>query len=231
MSISHPTPFARRKAPPTKPVHVYLARHGETEWNLQARFQGHQDSPLTSTGLEQARLLAAELAAVPLKAVFSSDLGRALTTAKMVAERHGLEVTSHSGLREVDMGHWTGLDRDQVAERWPNEREAFRLSPGTVCFPGGETLALAQRRALDALAEMLRPYAGGRVAIITHGTVLETLMASAFGFDLSALWLRLAHHCRPHHLAYADGHLAVLKLAGGENRSIHPIEPGNEARR
>lgn len=209
---------------------VYLARHGETEWNLQGRFQGHQDSPLTARGLAQAHELAETLASVPLRAVFSSDLPRARRTAELVAARHGLAVTTHPGLREINMGAWTGLDRDQVAERWPAEREAFRQSPASIRFPGGEDFAEAQRRALAALAELLAPMPGAQVAVITHGTVLETLMAAALGLELSALWLRLAHHCSPHQLAYADGRLRVVRLAGTDPPSLHPIEASGEPR-
>lgn len=194
---------------------VYLSRHGETEWNLQARFQGQGDSPLTPNGLAQAEQLADELAVAPLDVVFSSDLGRAVTTARRVAERHGLTVRTHPGLREMDMGDWSGLSRDEAALRWPVEREQFRLSPASVRFPNGESFPEAQRRALNALAELLDPMPGARVAVITHGTLLETVLAEALGLGLSALWLRLAQHCQPHLLEYADGRLRTIRLAGG----------------
>jgi broad specificity phosphatase PhoE len=213
--MTDPTPQANGLALP--PTTVYISRHGETEWNLQGRFQGHHDSPLTPRGLQQAEQLAEELAAVPLGAVYSSDLGRARVTAEQVAARHHLQVRTTVGLREIDMGGWTTLDRDEVAQRWPAEREQFRVSPGTVRFPGGESFIDAQRRVLASIAELADLHAGKRVAVITHGTILETVLAHAMGLDLSALWLRIAHHCCAHVLAFQDGRLSLVQL--GTQRS------------
>ena len=83
---------------------ILLARHGETDWNIGRRVQGHTDIPLNAAGVDQARVLAEQLAAEPLTAVFSSDLSRALDTATAVAHAHGLEVTVDPRLREKNFG-------------------------------------------------------------------------------------------------------------------------------
>ena len=190
---------------------IYLARHGETEWNLHGRFQGRRDSALTARGLEQAEQLAMELSAQPLDAVFASDLGRTLRTAVIVATRHGLPVQAHPGLREIDVGEWSGLERGEVAARWPTEFENWRSRPASVRIPGGETFREVQQRALAGLEELLSPLPGTRVAVITHGALLETVLAHAMGLDLSALWLRLAQHCQAYTLEYAGGRLHVAE--------------------
>src|SRR6476661_8354230 len=105
--------FDKQEAPGA-PTIVFLARHGETLWNLERRFQGHGDSPLSERGLEQARRLGERLAGESLAAVYSSDLGRTRQTAEQVANRHGLEVQTHAGLREIDTGVWTGFHRAEV---------------------------------------------------------------------------------------------------------------------
>jgi broad specificity phosphatase PhoE len=87
---------------------VYLARHGESDWNVERRWQGHADRPLTERGREQAELLAGRLADVKLDAVYASDLRRAWETAQAVAATRGLEVVRLPELREVDVGSWSG---------------------------------------------------------------------------------------------------------------------------
>src|SRR5438876_6692501 len=88
---------------------LILARHGETDWNRDGRFQGHADPPLNDRGREQARSLADALADQPIEAIYSSDLRRAHETAQIVAQRQGLEVLVDPDLRERDVGEWSGL--------------------------------------------------------------------------------------------------------------------------
>ena len=88
---------------------ILLVRHGETDWNLQRRVQGHSDTPLNDNGRAQALALADTLDDVELDAVYASDLARAFETARIVAERRGLTVTSVPGLRERNFGTWEGL--------------------------------------------------------------------------------------------------------------------------
>src|SRR4029079_14367922 len=99
---------------------ILLARHGETDWNSGRRVQGHTDIPLNARGIEQAKALAAQLAGERLTAVFSSDLSRALETARGGAAAHGLEVTIDPRLREKNFGTWEGLTVVEIAERFPD---------------------------------------------------------------------------------------------------------------
>lgn len=87
---------------------LLLARHGETDWTRDKRWQGHADPPLNERGREQARALAETLANVQLEAIYSSDLRRASETAALVAQRRDIEVRLDSALRENDFGNWTG---------------------------------------------------------------------------------------------------------------------------
>ena len=96
-----------------------LARHGETDWNREGRFQGHADPPLNDTGRAQAERLAAELDHVELSAVYSSPLGRATETARIVAAARGLEPIALDALREVDVGSWQGLTREEIIDKLP----------------------------------------------------------------------------------------------------------------
>lgn len=177
----------------TAPARVLLARHAETTANVERRFQGHQDSPLSERGREQARRLAARLAGEPLAAVYSSDLGRTVRTAEEVARPHGLPVRQHAGLREIDTGIWTGLGRDQVRARpeWAAMMDLYRERPWEHRMPSGETVGEVQARALAALREIGLAHRGESVAVVSHHVVVETLIAHALGHRLEDLWLPL----------------------------------------
>ena len=123
---------------------VYLARHGESDWNVERRWQGHADRPLTERGREQAQTLAERLANVALDAVYASDLRRAWETAEAVAAPRGLEVVRLRELREVDVGSWSGFTREECAKRFP---AAFaRWQDGGSGWEDGESYeAMGQR--------------------------------------------------------------------------------------
>src|SRR5205823_14454985 len=96
------------------PVRILLARHGETLFNVEGRWQGQSDSPLTERGLAQARELGRALSAEPIAAVYSSDLGRAMHTAAEVAAVHGLTVSPEVLLRELETGGFTGKNWAEI---------------------------------------------------------------------------------------------------------------------
>jgi broad specificity phosphatase PhoE len=175
----------------TTPTLVYLARHGETLWNTERRFQGHLDSPLTARGVEQARRLGQRLAAEPLRAVYSSDLGRTVSTAEQVATPHGLTVQPHQFLREIDTGEWTGLDRDAVRDHptWGPLLDDYRKRPWLARLPKGETVGEVQQRGLAFLKEIAPRHAGQAIAVVAHHVVVETILAHALGVPLEGLWL------------------------------------------
>src|SRR5437660_3083754 len=93
---------------------LILARHGETDWNRDGRFQGHADPPLNNRGREQAYALADAVADERIEAVYASDLRRAHETAQIVAARKGLDVVIDPDLRERDVGEWSGLTLPQI---------------------------------------------------------------------------------------------------------------------
>jgi broad specificity phosphatase PhoE len=162
---------------------VYLARHGESDWNAEGRWQGNADRPLTDRGRRQAEELAGRLASVPLDAVYSSDLRRARDTAKAVAVGQGLEVRALPALREVDVGSWSGLSRPEVEERFP---EAFsRWRDGGQGWEDGETYERMTERVVAAVLEIAAAHPDGAVLIVAHGGPIRALHAVALGLDIS----------------------------------------------
>jgi probable phosphoglycerate mutase len=147
---------------------IFLARHGETDWNREGRWQGWADPPLNETGREQARQLAEQLRSTPFDAVYSSDLGRAHETALIAAEPHGVPVVADPGLREVDVGSWSGLTRAEIDERFPGRDR-----------PDGETRAQHLARVLAAVKRIARNHVGGRILIVSHGGTMRALRSHA----------------------------------------------------
>ena len=167
-----------------------LARHGETVFNVEGRWQGQSDSPLTPRGLAQARQLAVALADERLAAVYSSDLGRAAHTAHEVAALHHLEVAHDVRLREIDVGLWTGLSRAQIEAFDADGLRAWATTPARMRMPRGESLAQAQQRALAFFAERMPAHQGQTVAVITHGAIGQAILIAAMGRSLDDLWLK-----------------------------------------
>lgn len=159
-------------------THFVLIRHAETEWNAAGRWQGHGDAPLTTRGLEQSERLAEELAAARIDRLVCSDLRRCQQTAAPLAARLELEVELMAGLRELDVGSWSGLSRAEIAKIDPETLRRFDAGE-TVRPGGGETRAeLASR--VHALVEALAADSPGRhFAVVTHSGVVKTLRPGA----------------------------------------------------
>lgn len=148
---------------------ILLARHGETDWNIERRVQGHTDRPLNATGLEQARVLAAQLAHEPLVAIYASDLLRARDTAVIVAEQHGLDVRLDPDLREKHFGTWEGLTDIEIRRRFP---DAARGRWGDA-----ETTEMVAERAVGAIDRIRERHPYGSVLAVSHGGPLRAILA------------------------------------------------------
>ena len=157
---------------------ILLARHGETEWNRIGRWQGHADPPLNETGRRQAEELAESLRGESISAVYSSDLARASATAHIVAARLGLPVVEDRALREVDVGSWSGLTREEVANRFP---EGFALFLAGKTGHDGETRKQFVERVVAATHRIAAEHAGERILLVTHGGVIRALRRHVSG--------------------------------------------------
>jgi broad specificity phosphatase PhoE len=159
---------------------IYLVRHGATDWNHTKRAQGQADIPLNADGERQAIHTAGEFANLPITAVYSSDLERALNTAIPIAKTHGLEVETDIDFREVDQGEWEGLTVDVIKERWPDLwGPARHYSPR----PGGESPEQVRQRALAGLKRVVGDNPDGVVVIVSHGGTIRWLSAEVLGYD------------------------------------------------
>jgi alpha-ribazole phosphatase len=160
---------------------LFLARHGETDWNRDGRWQGQTDTPLNARGREQARALAERLGEEPISAVYASDLARAAETAEIVARRLGAPVSTDSRLRELHFGSWEGLTTMEIEERFPDEVARWRADDGSGAFAGGESYVEMGRRVVEALADIAAAHPSDAVLVILHGGPIRGLLAHANG--------------------------------------------------
>jgi broad specificity phosphatase PhoE len=189
---------------------VHLARHGQSDWNAEARWQGHADRPLTGLGRRQAAELAGRLDGVPLAAVYSSDLERARATAEIVAGPRGLVVAALPELREIDVGSWSGLTRAEAEERFPAAYR--RWAEGGRGWDDGETYEEMTERVVQAVVGIGARHPGESVLVVAHGGPIRALHATALGIDVAAhRGLRpVEPNARLSRLGVVDGRLSVL---------------------
>jgi broad specificity phosphatase PhoE len=154
---------------------VFLARHGETEWNLAGRGQGQLDAPLTAAGIEGSERLADRLRPLPIDGVFSSPLGRAMATAQIYAEAFGLTVVRVDALAEIHHGAMAGLNRVEIEASFPGELSRRAADKYHWQFPEGESYADGDVRA----AASLRVVAAAGVArplVVSHEMIGRMLL-------------------------------------------------------
>lgn len=163
-----------------------LVRHGETNWNVVKRIQGHLDVPLNAAGCAQAQATAAGLADHRFAAIYSSDLTRAVQTAQAAAQKLGQAVQLEPGLRERHYGRLQGLTGAEIAERYPEDHARYLARDEHCAFGEGESLsALAQRIAVT-LERLAVRHLGQSVLCVAHGGVLDVIYRRATGRPLSA---------------------------------------------
>lgn len=162
---------------------VYLARHGQTEWNVERRKQGRLDSPLTPHGLLQAQRNAALVRHEQIDAVFASPLGRARRTAEILAD--ALELRVLDDLAEVAHGEWSGLTSAEIDSGWPGQRAAREKDKYAFRFPGGESYADAELRAVRAL-ESIAAAGSRRPLLVSHEMIGRLLVKQLAGLSIEA---------------------------------------------
>lgn len=165
---------------------LVVVRHGETHWNVASRIQGHADSPLTAAGEAQAAAIAARLATERFDRLVSSDLGRALATARAIAGRTGHAVVADARLRERNYGVAEGLTYGEIGVHYPEVFSRVRDTDPDYVVPGGESRRQLFERVRDAFESLAREHDGLRVAVVCHGGVLAALYRHVRAIPVSA---------------------------------------------
>ncbi len=197
---------------------LWLVRHGQTDWNLQGRYQGNVDLPLNATGEAQARALAAEMDGARLQAIYTSDLQRAHTTAQILAEGSHAPLFVEPQLREVRLGAWEGLVVAEIQRRYGDAWQERQTAPLHARPPQGESIYDVAARVWPAVDAIAARHTPGPVLIVSHGLALATLVCRAYNIPLERAFQTIPDNCTLTVLEWqpASGLLAAL-APGGES--------------
>jgi probable phosphoglycerate mutase len=162
---------------------LYLVRHGATQLTAEDRFAGSIGVDLSDEGRWQARQLGGRLRNEGITAAYCSPLSRSADTARIIAQPCGVTPIDRDGLREISHGHWEGLTRREVEDRFPAEYAAWEEDPFTFAPEGGESGVSVLARALPAIREIVMAHIGERVVVVSHKATLRLVLSSLLGFD------------------------------------------------
>ena len=165
------------------PTRLLFIRHAQTEWNIQRRFQGHGDSPITEEGQEQLQRLKSRLAGLEFDVVYSSDLRRTMETSKMLSGKQRVE---EPRLRERGVGILEGLNLEQIMAEHAEAFRAFRSGDKDHQIEGGESLQIALNRAWTFLEEIPEKHPGAELAAVSHAGLIRLICKQILGLALDA---------------------------------------------
>ena len=165
---------------------LIIVRHGETEWNIAGIRQGHLDSKLTEKGVAQAKALGQRLGRERFSTLYSSDLGRAIQTAREIADVTGHEIVTDSRLRERHLGIFQGLNAEEITKKYPEERRLFRTQGPDSVIPEGESMRQQVERNVAYLNDLAHKHTGETIVVVTHGGVVSGFFRHTLSIPLDA---------------------------------------------
>jgi probable phosphoglycerate mutase len=211
---------------------LIIIRHGETDWNRQHRFQGQIDVPLNHIGLAQAERLGQRLADEPIDVLVCSDLQRALSTAEPLARGRSLAAEVQPLWREQGFGLLEGLDVPTIRSRHADLWERWVRHEADYALPqGGESNAAFHARVMTALAALLDAHAGRRVAVVTHGGVLDMLWRTVHALPLHGPRECDIPNTGINRLQWKDGRLQIMRWGEADHLVGLPEQPGTAQQR
>lgn len=184
---------------------IIVIRHGETQWNVDSRIQGHGDSPLTAAGVEQAEALARRLAQEKFEVLISSDLGRAMQTAQRIGALSRHPVIPDARFRERGFGAGEGMGYDEINRRFPGAFSRSGEVDPDYAIPGGESRRQFHERVAAAFESVVREHSGKTVVVVAHGGVLATFYRHIQEIGLES----------PHRIPIANASYNALRHDGG----------------
>ncbi len=164
---------------------LFLIRHGQSEWNKRNMIQGQTNTMLTDLGKEQAFSLGKRLLKEDIDIIYTSDLLRAYTTAKIIANTIHKPLVSSEFIREINFGPWEGLSFEEIKEKYSEEYFTWLKEPDKLNINGAETLQIVQNRALKYIDYIIRENKDKNIAIVSHGAILKTIILGLLDINLS----------------------------------------------
>lgn len=183
-------------------MQLYVVRHGETEWNRARRIQGHTDSPLTELGRRQAQATSKLVATLPITALYTSDMPRAIHTAQLLLGERPIPIVQDPRLREMSYGILEGLSWKEIEERHREAHRGLVEQPGVYAPPEGESRAMVLSRALAALHDVARAHDGGAALVVSHGGLISGFFRHVLGIPTSTPSGFFTANCALHHFEW-----------------------------
>lgn len=169
-------------------MELHLFRHGQTDWNAERRIQGQSESQLTELGIQQARELGQRISGIEFTRIYCSSSRRTRQTADHAFAHGKFEVTYLDSLREIFMGPWEGQLYDEISGREPDSFRHFWHEPHLFKVSGAESFAELQQRAMTAIEGIRAQHQGERIALVSHGALIKSVLCQVAGRPLSELW-------------------------------------------
>ena len=189
---------------PVAVSNLWLARHGQTDWNLQGRWQGQSPDapPLNEAGRAQALAILDQAQDLDFSAIYSSDLPRAQQTAELVAGPLSLPLTLEPSLREMDLGVWEGMLYEDIRSRFPGEYALRSHDPMYTRAPCGESPMDVAERVIPVMDEIAARHPGESVLIVSHGISLAILACHARGIPLDNVYEHVPENAKLYHIEW-----------------------------
>nr|WP_290441094.1 histidine phosphatase family protein [Clostridium algidicarnis] len=169
-------------------VNIYIARHGETKWNIEGRMQGFKNSDLTQRGINDARSLGESLKDIDFDCIYSSPLGRALDTAKYIRQDDNIKIILDDSLKELNLGLWEGMTHEEIKEKYPLQYNNFREHPESFESQGGESFLELIKRVEKGLNNIIKDENHENILIVTHTCVIKAISIIVKGNDVKDFW-------------------------------------------
>ncbi len=169
-------------------VRLFIARHGQTEWNREGKLQGWEDAPLTDKGFEQARDLRGRLTGEDIDVVYCSPLDRTKKTAEIIFEGKNPSIKKDERIKEINMGKWEGTKGEEIKKRFPELYSDFWERPHLYTPISGESFHDLKERVFSFIEEILEKYDDENILIVSHGCASKLMMSYFEGRSLSDIW-------------------------------------------
>jgi len=189
---------------------LVIVRHGETEWNVQNKATGQLDSPLTPKGIRQAHAIADRLLRLSFTTLYSSDLGRAVQTANIIAEACGKKVIFDPQLREWNMGIFEGLTVSEMHKKFPQDRQDYERIGFEYVIPEGESLRQCRDRSFRVLNAIAERHLDETVVVIAHGCVLMVFFEMVLGLPPGNSWRFKLYNANLCTFEYVNGRWSLI---------------------
>lgn len=167
---------------------LYIARHGETEWNSQGKMQGWQDSALTEKGVSNAKKLGQSLSHINFDFVCCSPLGRAVETAKHIISGKDILFVYSSSFKEMGFGTWEGMHHDKIKELYPEQQHNYWNSPHLYKAMDGESYKAFIERVRSGLEILIQNSQSKNILLVTHAAVIKAIFTIVYNRALKDFW-------------------------------------------